>query len=65
LGRRDPEALYRRFCQKTKKRADICVLDVYRAAVEQARNPSLPAEQCVWWTWSRVRKGAKEVFHID
>lgn len=56
LARQNPEALYRRLCAKTGKKQDICVLDVYRAAVEQARNPDLPAEQCVWWYWSRLRK---------
>jgi hypothetical protein len=35
---------------------DICCLDVFRAAVAQARNPRLPAEQCQWWYWSRIRK---------
>jgi len=32
------------------------VLDVFRAAVAQARDPRLPAEQCQWWYWSRKRK---------
>ena len=31
-------------------------IDVFRAAVAQARNPRLPAEQCQWWYWSRKRK---------
>jgi hypothetical protein len=35
---------------------DICCLDVFRAAVAQARNPHLPVEQCQWWYWSRKRK---------
>ena len=35
---------------------DICCLDVFRAAVAQARNPRLPAEQCQWWYWSKRRK---------
>ncbi len=56
LARRDPEALYQKLCRKTKKHVDPCVLDVYRAAVAQARNPNLPEEQRVWWYWSRVRK---------
>ncbi len=58
LARRDPEALYKKLGSKTKMRVDPCVLDVYRAAVAQARNPDLPDEQRVWWYWSRVRKGA-------
>jgi predicted RecB family nuclease len=56
LARRDPEVLYRELCRKTKTRQDVCVLDTFRAAVAQARDPRLPAEQCVWWYWSRVRK---------
>jgi len=56
LAHRDPEVLYDELCRKTKTRQDVCVLDTFRAAVAQARNPRLPAEQCVWWYWSRVRK---------
>ena len=52
----DPQRLYEMLCRKTGKRQDPCVLDVYRAAVSQARNPRLPIEQCVWWYWSRQRK---------
>jgi hypothetical protein len=58
LARSEPEDLYRKLCRKTGKRQDVCVLDVFRAAVEQARNPLLPPEQCVWWYWSRIRKAA-------
>jgi hypothetical protein len=63
LGRRDPQELYRKLCQVTGERQDICVLDVFRAAVAQAKNPLLPPEQCQWWYWSRRRKeqnGAKK-----
>ena len=59
LAREDPEALYRKLCVRTRKKQDICVLDVNRAAVEQARNPGLPAEQCIWWYWSRLRKAVE------
>ena len=58
LARREPEALYRELCRKTRKQQDVCVLDTFRAAVEQARDPSLPPEKCVWWYWSRVRKAS-------
>jgi hypothetical protein len=58
LARCEPEALYRRLCRKTRKRQDPCVLDVYCAAVEQARNPLLPPEKCRWWYWSRRRKAS-------
>ncbi len=56
LATRDPEKLYLQLCRKTQTRQDPCVLDVFRAAVAQARNPKLPAQQCTWWYWSRVRK---------
>jgi hypothetical protein len=31
-------------------------LDVFVAAVAQARDPNLPIEQRQWWYWSKVRK---------
>jgi hypothetical protein len=56
LARRNPERLYEGLCHVTGQAQDICCLDVFRAAVAQARNPLLPAEQCQWWYWSRRRK---------
>ena len=56
LSRRNPEKLYEKLCQITRQPQDICCLDVFRAAVAQARNPLLPPEQCQWWYWSRRRK---------
>ena len=56
LSRRNPEKLYERLCETTGKAQDICCLDVFRAAVAQARNYRLPAEQGQWWYWSRLRK---------
>jgi hypothetical protein len=56
LARQNPESLYEKLCRITNKNQDICCLDVFRAAVAQARNPRLPAEQCQWWYWSRKRK---------
>ena len=56
LRRRNPEKLYEKLCRVTGKSQDICCLDVFRAAVAQARNPRLPSEQCQWWYWSRQRK---------
>jgi hypothetical protein len=56
LARRNPEKLYEDLCRITGQAQDICCLDVFRAAVAQARNPQLPAEQCRWWYWSRQRK---------
>lgn len=57
LSRRNPEKLYEKLCEITGKAQDICCLDVFRAAVAQARNPRLPLAQCQWWYWSRRRKG--------
>ena len=56
LFRRNPEKLYEKLCRIKKQPVDICCLDVFRAAVAQARNPGLPLEQCQWWYWSRRRK---------
>ena len=56
LARANPQSMYERLSRATGQRQDICVLDVFQAAVAQARNPRLPAEQCVWWYWSRKRK---------
>ena len=56
LARRNPERLYRELGRRAKQYQDICVLDTFRAAVAQARDPRLPAEQCQWWWWTKVRK---------
>jgi nucleotidyltransferase/DNA polymerase involved in DNA repair len=56
LARRNPERLYRELGRRAKQHQDICVLDTFRAAVAQARDPRVPAEKCQWWWWSRRRK---------
>lgn len=56
LSRRNPEKLFERLCEITGKAQDVCCLDVFCAAVAQARNPRLPLEQRQWWYWSRLRK---------
>jgi hypothetical protein len=58
LAQHEPEALYDELCRKTGKRQDPCVLDTFRAAIEQARDPYLAPEKCQWWYWSRVRKAS-------
>jgi hypothetical protein len=58
LARAHPRKMYDRLCRLTGQRQDPCVLDVFCAAVAQARNPRLPAAQCQWWYWSRKRKAA-------
>ena len=59
LARQKPESLYEKLCRVTGKSQDVCVLDTFSAAVAQARNPHLPAEQCQWWYWSRKRKAGR------
>lgn len=56
LARQDPAQLYEKLCAASGQRQDVCCLDVFNAAVAQARDPRLPAEQCQWWYWSRKRK---------
>ena len=58
LARRNPEKMYEKLCQVTGQAQDICCLDVFRAAVAQAKNPNLPIEQRMWWYWSRKRKAS-------
>ncbi len=50
--------LYGQLCRKKGMRIDPCQHDVFRAAIEQAKNPRLPREKCQWWYWSNVRKGS-------
>ena len=59
LAQQNPRTLYVDLCRLTHKQQDICCLDVFTAAVLQARNPFLPAEQCQWWYWSRMRKAGR------
>jgi len=56
LAQQNHENLYLRLCKLTGARQDICVKDVFQAAIEQAKNPNLPKEKCQWYYWSRKRK---------
>jgi hypothetical protein len=56
LKRETPRLMYSKLCRLKGVSQDICCLDVFTAAVTQAKNPHLPAEQCQWWYWSRKRK---------
>lgn len=56
LARHNPKRMYTRLCELTGQRQDPCVLDTFCAAVAQAKDALLPAEQCQWWWWSRKRK---------
>ena len=56
---KDAHELYEQLQQLKGTRVDPCVWDVFRAAIEQARNPSLPKAKCQWFYWSKVRKASK------
>lgn len=56
LARQTPRKMYDKLCKLSGEHQDICCLDVFEAAVAQARDPQLPAEKCQWWYWSRKRK---------
>jgi hypothetical protein len=56
LARRNPEKLYEQLCAKTGQTQDLCCLDVFQAAVAQAKDPNLALEKRQWWYWSRQRK---------
>ena len=56
LARQNPQKLYERLGRMAGQHQDVCVLDVFCAAVAQARNPRLHAEKCQWWYWSKQRK---------
>jgi hypothetical protein len=60
LARKNPRRMYRDLCRLTGQTQDICCLDVFTAAVAQAKNPQLPIEQCQWWYWSRKRKAGRK-----
>ena len=59
LRRRSPERMYRNLCHLRGQRIDPCCLDVFVAAVAQAKDPDLPIEKRQWWYWSRVRKAGE------
>ncbi len=59
LAQADPDRLYQELSDRTQTRQDPCVLDTFRCAVAQAKDPRLPADQRNWWYWSRLRKSGK------
>ena len=56
LRRRSPQRMYKELCRLRGQRIDPCCLDVFVAAVAQAKDPQLPIEKRQWWYWSKVRK---------
>lgn len=59
LAVHEPKDLYRTLCLTMTTTLDVCVLDVFTAAVAQARDPNLPREKQDWWYWSRQRKSRR------
>jgi hypothetical protein len=57
----DARDLYKQLCQHMGMRMNICCLDVFVCAIEQAKNPTLPTEQKNWFYWSKIRKQASSV----
>ena len=57
LKHQDASQLYSRLCEMTDKIHDPCCLDVFSAAIAQAKDPALPKNQCNWWYWSKIRVG--------
>ncbi len=57
LINKDHVELFNRLCElKGGKKIDRCCEDVFRCAIEQARDKNLPDEQKQWHYWSKVRK---------
>ncbi|WP_180541352.1 helix-hairpin-helix domain-containing protein [Nevskia soli] len=56
LAEEDGLELYERLNHLSGTRQDPCVLDTFRCAVAQAKNPRLSDEKRNWWYWSRRRK---------
>ena len=53
---KDARELFERFQQLRGQKVDPCCEDVFRAAIEQARNPNLPKRKQQWHYWSKLRK---------
>ncbi len=56
LAKQDPQHMYEKLGRVARQHQVICVLDVFCAAVAQARNPRLAVAKCQWWWWSERRK---------
>jgi len=51
LRGRNPESLYRRFCEHTGQNVDRCLLYVFRCAVYFASETKHDPELLKWWNW--------------
>lgn len=52
LATQDAFEMYERLCRITRKRHDLCVIDVFLSAVDQARGGKARA----WWHYTPQRK---------
>ena len=55
LKGRDPEELYKRFCELKGSRVDRCMLYVLRCAVYYASNTTHDPQLLKWWNWKDKR----------
>ncbi|MCP4685933.1 MAG: mitomycin resistance protein [bacterium] len=53
---KDAHELWERLQEIKGTRVDPCCEDVFRTAIEQARDPNLPKEKRPWHYWSKERK---------
>jgi nucleotidyltransferase/DNA polymerase involved in DNA repair len=58
LALQDGKKLYDRLCQRTGTVHDLCVLDVFRCAVAQARDPELPSSRASGGTGASCAKAS-------
>ena len=56
LRNKNARALYDEICDRSGVRHDPCVEDVFRCAIEQAKNPKLGKQKANWFYWSKIRK---------
>lgn len=56
LVNKDAHKLYLKLQKIIGQRLDPCCEDVFRCAIEQARNPKLPKAKRQWFYWSKIRK---------
>lgn len=55
LRKADENKLYQKLCKLTKSQHDPCVIDVFRCAIEQAKDPNLAKAKCQWFYWTKFR----------
>ena len=56
LAKQDPDRLYKKLQEITRKKQDPCVWDVFAAIIHEAKT----GEKTPWWEWTKVRKKRKD-----